>query len=152
MLKKVYQTVVSDVLGNCFQAALATLFSRTLDDTINVIDYPETEWHLPFHKWCKSIGYEWEGCIFVVGTGREPYDELKFLSEPHAIDGHYIASVPSKNFEGITHAVIVGVDGIVAHDPNPKKQWLGVDVVASGDINYIYLFQDITVDDSKGEE
>ena len=33
------------------QAVLASLFEMDLDQAINVMDHPETAWHVPFMDW-----------------------------------------------------------------------------------------------------
>lgn len=45
--------------------------------------------------------------------------------KPYHINGYYLASVPSANYEGVYHAVIIDREGVVVHDPSPKKQYQG---------------------------
>ena len=45
-----------------------------------------------------------------------------------------IASVPSHSFEGLGHSVVMDINGLVVHDPNPNKAWEGINVLGTGDL------------------
>lgn len=134
---KINQTVVDKEIGNCMQAVLASLFEKPLEETINIIDYLPC-WAIPFMEWVESIGYEYEGVMSPAKTIEESYKDLK---EVESVGGYFFASVPSKNFDGTYHAVVMDADGVVIHDPSPEKQWEGVDIISSGDVEYWYLFK-----------
>lgn len=123
----VNQTIVSSVNGNCFQAALATIFDINLNDALNIIDCPQESWHLNLIDWCESIGWSWNGCA-----------QAESMSVNGGVNGYYIASVPSKNFESSSHAVVVDSDCNVVHDPDPSKKWQGRNVKNA--VDYIYDF------------
>ena len=137
-MKAVDQTLVGKGMGNCMQAVLASLFEKELNETINVMDLPEDKWHIPFMEWIESIGYEYVGVMNSADTKKETYSDL--LSQVAVKDCFY-GVVPSKNFKRVTHSVIIDRKGVVIHDPNPKKQWQGVDVVDTGDLQYWYRFE-----------
>ena len=137
-MKKVDQTVVDKGIGNCMQAVLASLFEKSLVETVNVMDYPEGKWAIPFMEWVESVGYEYVGTMDPADTTEETCRDLRSL---YAVDGYFYASVPSRNFKDVSHAVIIDRSGVVVHDPNPKKQWLGENVVTSEDLNHWYLFE-----------
>ncbi len=135
---KVNQTVIDKGIGNCMQAVLASLFEVELSEAINVMELPEDSWHIPFIEWIESVEYEYSGVINAHPDTRETF---KALNSVHAIDGYFYGVVPSKTFEGVSHAVIIDREGKVVHDPNPNKKWEGINVVVTGDLVYWYLFE-----------
>lgn len=135
---KINQTVVDKGNGNCMQAVLASLFEVELDKTINVMDLPETQWHIPFMEWIETVGYEYGG---VIGKHDDNKETLKALSSLYAVGGYFYGVVNSKNFKGVTHAVIIDRQGIIVHDPNPDKKWEGINTVETGELIYWYLFE-----------
>lgn len=137
---KINQTVVDKEIGNCMQAVLASLFEKELEETINVINYPEDTWFTHFYQWIESAGYVYDGVMNPAKNKEESYEDLKNINN---VLGYLYAVVPSKTFDGASHAVIIDTNGIVVHDPNPNKAWEGIDVVSSGDICYWYLFSRI---------
>lgn len=137
---KVYQTVVDEGSGNCMQAVLASLFEKELSETINVMDYPDPGWHIPFMQWVESVGYSYDG---VMNATTEPMQNVMDLQNGECVKGFFYGVVPSRNFKGVTHAVIIDCNGVVVHDPNPDMKWLGVNVVDSQDLVYWYMFSKI---------
>jgi len=137
-MKAIDQTLVCKGFGNCMQAVLASLFEKELTETINVMELPEDKWHIPFMNWIESIGYDYVGVMNSATTKKETYSDLR---SQVAVKDYFYAVVPSKNFKKCSHAVIIDRNGVVAHDPNPKKQWQGIDVVESGDLQYWYRFE-----------
>lgn len=137
-MKPIDQTDISKDSGTCMQAVLASLFERPLSETINVMDYQEEDWHIPFMEWIdKSTKYQYAG---VVNAHSDKAQTLNALNSMYAVGGFYYGVVPSRNHDGVTHAVIIDRQGIVRHDPNPDKKWQGVNVVDSGDLIYWYEF------------
>ena len=135
---RVGQTVTDKNNGTCMQAVLASLFEKPLSETINIMEYPENEWYLPFLEWVdNNTNYQYEG---VINAHDDKSQTLKALNSMYAIDGFYYGVVPSKNFDGVTHAVIIDRNGIVQHDPNPDEKWQDVNVVESGDLIYWHDF------------
>lgn len=126
-MKPVYQTLVCKDKGNCFQACLASLFHTDIGDTINIIDHPVDSWHFHFADWISKQGWDWVGSI-----------DADLISSTSGVGGYYLASVPSKNFDGCYHAVIIDSDCNVVHDPDPSGKWLDQNVSAVAD--YIYNF------------
>ena len=59
-MKKVYQTRYGEKEGNCFQAALASLFELELEevpDFCNIYSIETEEWYEEFLKWLQKRGY-----------------------------------------------------------------------------------------------
>jgi len=137
-LNPVNQTIVAKGSGNCMQASFASLFECSLDEAINPMSYSPAKWVIPFMEWVNSRGYEYEGTISAKENKKDTYAAIASMS---AIDDCFYAAVPSKNNIGVGHAVIINRIGIVVHDPNPDKKYLGINVIESGDLVYWFLFE-----------
>lgn len=138
-MKAIDQTLVCKGKGTCMQAVLASLFETDLDKTINIMDFLESNWYIPFMRWLESsTKYEYCG---VVNAHDEKELTLDALQSMYAVNGFFFGVVPSKNFEGVTHAVILDRLGCVVHDPDPSKKWLGINTVETRELIYWYDFQ-----------
>lgn len=137
------QTVVEKEKGNCMQAVAASLLNLELEQVPHFRLY-DTEsnrgkihgsWFNVFVHFFRSMGYEFEYYL------REwKKEELK---EEHSINGYFYAGVESKTFENVKHAVIINLDGVVVHDPNPNKAWLNINVLESKELDGWYCFSKI---------
>ncbi len=133
-MKKVFQTICDGQKGNCMQAAFASLFEVELDEVPNFIEYSEQEWPDVFDRFVRDLGYEYTGFFEPPDHPNDPkFDNMN-------VDGFFYACVPSKNFDGVGHAVLINRNGMVAHDPNPPnmKSWHGKNIVESQEILYFY--------------
>jgi len=160
---KVYQTIVDKNHGNCMQAAIATLFSRKLEEVPNFIELDS--WFSALCKTAIDNGYDYEGMLHNKNYTRlwHPTDECfkkgrwhrpsimtkKALYKHEGVNGLFYAAVLSPNNfnwgEGImaTHAVIIDRDYNVVFDPNhqydnileyPLKSLLGYNGIINVDI------------------
>ncbi len=128
-MRPVDQTIVTKGTGDCQRAVLASLFHLDIDQVPNFRKYDNETWFKVFWHFLLAIGWEYRGCT------SKPTELL--LED--SIDGYFSASVKSKTFEGVTHAVILDMTGTVVHDPNPNKLWQGINVLESGEINDLYI-------------
>jgi len=148
-MKPVYQTVVDKDIGNCMQAAVASLLELRLDEVPNFIDYvceeDTSKWLLKFMDFMEAKGYEVEGTRELAPNKEETYADLR---EEFLIQGCIYASVKSRSFARGFHAVLINSEGIVVHDPNPSKAHLGVDVVKSEELYYWTMFVPLQVQKS----
>lgn len=120
----VFQTNTTKGQGNCMQAAFATLFDLDLDQVPNFIKYSENQWFKVFRYFVESMGYPYNGCR-----------QSDYLKEGPNVNGYVKATVPSRTHGGeVTHSVIIDTNGLVVHDPNPNKLWLGENIVESGEM------------------
>ena len=139
-MRNVYQTIIHQGDGDCLRAAAASILDLSIDQVPHFIKFSGDShiWHDVFMYFFWALGYEYYGCtnLTAVDMHKEP-----------GIDGLFIASVPSKTFEGSTHAVVIDQDANVVHDPNPNEAWLGENVyeVAS----YFYNFEPRNEEDVK---
>lgn len=120
----IYQTVIDTEIGNCFQAAVASLLELPLDEVPHFIVEPG--WPLNFHHFLEERGLEHSGSAFsghpvyqniILGRPFEECGELICEGPFPGLDGHFIVSGWSPRFDCF-HAVVWGFDG-TAHDPHP---------------------------------
>lgn len=120
------QLIQSNVNGDCLRACICSILEMTNSDKYANIDWPM------WHQW-------WDNFLFVMGL------EMIYQQHPLWIDGYWIASVKSKNYEGGTHAVVMQHTK-VAFDPSTAKRYrkgtnlLGTDLVVAG---YNFFLSDI---------
>lgn len=138
---KVYQTIIDPIKGNCMQAALASLFELTLEEVPNFIELEN--WIQEYKNFYKQKGLEF-GIL-----SNTPKELLKkALKYDGGVNGYFNASVPSKTFENVSHAVIIDSDLTVVHDPNPNNLWLGhkdTDVIEVTITKQFYIDKDNTI-------
>ena len=125
-MNPVFQTITDAGRGDCHRAAVASIFDLEITQVPHFRLFDEDIWWDVFCNFIWSLGYEVIGTDSLIG-GRIP-------SEYESINGYHLATVPSKTFLDKTHAVIINNKGMVAHDPNPNKKWLGINVVNSGEL------------------
>lgn len=127
----VEQTISDPNRGDCHRAVIATLLDLEIEQVPHFRLFDEN-W---FNVYC---GFLW-GCGYEVeGTGYHPKHtpRSEHLKECH-VGGYVEAVVPSKNYPpelGITHAVVMDMDGLVVHDPHPGKAYQGVNVIETGEL------------------
>lgn len=139
-MKKVYQTIIDEGHGNCMQAAIASLFELNLEDVPHFLEAGD--------NWWKDFDR-----IFKEQTGNDPtyinrrQDEkidgvLNAARLDGGINGYFYASVKSRTFPDVNHAVIVDTNLNVVHDPNPNGKALSL---TPDDILGIYITKDIII-------
>ena len=111
------QTTVDGNDGDCMRAVAASLLDLKVEQVPNFILFEQDRWWSVFYYFMYSMGWEY--------TGFNSNKRRFFLKKEDSIDGLFYASVPSATFPGKTHAVIIDLKGVVVHDPNPNKKWLG---------------------------
>lgn len=125
-MKPVEQTISDRSRGDCHRAVVASLLDLEIEQVPHFGLFGK-EWHHVYHGFLWGCGYEWKG------TGHFPKftprsEHLKDCN----IGGYVEATVPSKNYppeDGITHAVVMDLDGLVVHDPHPGKAYQDVNVI-----------------------
>jgi len=130
-LKPVNQEFVDAEFGDCTRACLASILELELDAVPNFIRF-KGNWMRVFWAYIESLGYKFYGTGWPKNEDR-PNGHV--LREMPNVNGFVIASVPSKSFEGGGHSVVMDVEGMVVHDPNPNKAWEGINVLEGGCLN-----------------
>ena len=137
-MKKVYQTTVDKDHGNCMQAVVASLFDLELNEVPNFIEI--NKWFFEMEKFFESHGYT---DICNIYKGRHGLEELKKIAKfDKGVNGYFYATVNSKFFEGVTHAVVVDIDLNIVHDPNPNDVYLSC---TPDDIEGIMVVHDMVI-------
>ena len=101
----VFQTRYGAKKGNCFQAALASLFElelETVPDFCNKYSVHTDEWYIQFLKWLNKRGYT--SIVLKDNLERPNYKDCYLL-------------VSGKNADGVNHCVIYR-NGKPVHNPN----------------------------------
>jgi len=119
-MKFINQTIIDKNKGDCFRACVASLFDLEIIQVPHFILF--NQWFPVYYHFLLSIGYDYKGsCNLNVNT----------LKENESINGLFLCTVNSKTFENCKHSVIINLESIVVHDPNPNKKWLGVNLINS---------------------
>ena len=106
----VFQTRFGEVNGNCFQAALASLFELELEevpDFCNIYSIKNNEWYNEFIKWLNQRGYSSIPIVVDNDWGN--------LNRPN-YRGCFLL-VTGKQKDGVNHCVIYK-NGKCVHNPN----------------------------------
>mgnify|MGYP000993975146 CR=1 FL=1 len=136
-MKRVDQTIIDRGCGDCTRDCVASLLEIEIDAVPNFTrfgsNYARVLW-----TFLSSVNYH------PIGSGYPKGDMYPFgdiLKDSPNVDGFVIASVPSKSFANINHSVIIDLNGLVVHDPNPNKAWQGINVLESGDLKHWFLLE-----------
>lgn len=129
---RVYQTINDSEIGDCLRAATASLLELNITQVPHFILYDE--WANIYIHFLRFFNIEFEG------TGRLC---VRNPAESDSIDGAIMATLPSLNYEGRTHSVLINVKGIVIHDPSNGKSWQGKNVIESGDLRSWHMLTQI---------
>lgn len=114
------------------RAVVASLLGYELEAVPHFVLLPENVWASVYSMFFWAVGWEYVGVMNYSKT--EPND----LKEEDSIDGFFYGSVPSKNFAGKGHAVVIDVKGVVVHDPSPTKKYQGENVLETGALEFWY--------------
>lgn len=131
----VYQSIVDRGRGDCMRAVMASMFHLELEAVPHFILYEGHKWLDVFSHWLNALGYEYIGCGYA-----------EHVKETESVNDCYYVAVPSKLYEGIWHAVLINEDGLVIHDPNPNKYYLGENVIESNKLLCLYRIEKIKDD------
>lgn len=128
---KVFQTVTDRYIGNCMQAALASLFELSLEEVPH-FRILGPNWFESFWEFLKNTPYEYEGSIpnpRALGYwGEDRFEKIKDMT---GVKGYFYAVVYSPayfkpeemcTFDAAKHAVIINKNLEIVHDPNPNNQ------------------------------
>ena len=112
------QRIVNSKRGDCFRACITSILNIPNDPSLPTPDDPR--WFIKWSKFLAQFGLE------IV------YEHKSFWRR-----GYWIASVPSLNFKGVSHAIVMSGDR-VRFDPTKKKGYkkgrnlLGKEVIQGG--------------------
>lgn len=132
-MQPVDQAISCGERGDCMRATMASLLELELEAVPHWILLPPNLWNYVFTQFLWGMGWEYKGCKSYSKT-----EENDLLMED-SFDGYFYASVPSKNFIGKGHAVVMDMNGVVIHDPSPTKKYQDENIIENGSIEYWYL-------------
>lgn len=121
------QTIVDAERGNCMQAVVASLLDLELEQVPNFVLFKKNLWFDIYYYFLYAMGWDCIGYKKFKGNRNA-------LRIEDGINGLFDASVKSRTFKNKTHAVIIDIKGVVVHDPNPLKTWLGVNVFETSEL------------------
>jgi len=121
---KIDQTIVDAGTGDCTRACLASILELPIDAVPNFIRF-KSDWFFMMKDFLRRLDYDY------IGTGYPHGNELK---ESPNVSGYVIASVPSKTFPDIGHSVVMDLNGLVVHDPNPNRLWQDINVIETKEL------------------
>lgn len=130
----VNQTIIDPGKGNCHQAIIASLFDLHITQVPNFVLYPDNLWMSVYYYFMYSLGYEY------VGLG---YPPKRNINIDEGINCYFDATVKSKTFKNVYHAVLINSKGLVIHDPNPNKKWLHINIKETGELIYWMRFNKV---------
>ena len=126
-MKKVYQTRISNVDGDCSRAVVASLFDLGLCDVPDFVrEHHLKPMNVEVVKFFRASGFNM-GYI---------KNSPGLVIDGCGVNGYFYAIVMSKTFEDTRHAVIIDSDLVIVHDPNPNGLCLGL---CGDDILYILV-------------
>lgn len=155
-MRPVDQTIMQDpergILGNCYQACLASVLGIPLDTVPHFVALHGPEqlgagpiWWAEARRWIRRE-HDRDLAMFDI-TPEHPTPCSMYAGEPADWQAFGIGSVPSPRgpFE---HAVVVNLDGDVVHDPHPSRASMGgtitvVDLLFRIDDVWNPLIQDV---------
>jgi hypothetical protein len=100
----------SELGGNCFQAALASILELPLDDVpdfCNIYPIDTDEWYFRYIEWLQTKGLS----VVTIGTDQGELEKVDCYKG-------CLLLVFGKNDQGVEHCVIYK-NGIPVHNPNP---------------------------------
>lgn len=131
----VFQACVDKGRGDCQRAAVASLFDLELEQVPHFRLYSSDDWWRVYFYFLMGIGYEFHG----TSMAERHKGERNYSS----VDGFFLATVPSRTIDGSRHSVLIDENGVVIHDPNPNKRWLGINVVETGELIHVDIIERI---------
>lgn len=132
-MKKLYQTIIDPVNGNCFQTAIASLFEVEIEEVpdLKSVELSGGDWFAVYCKFIRTQGYELLGTIYNPNRKGMKGDRMgEFKTRYVGVNGVFHASVYSPRYynphceKQVTHSILVDCDFNTIHDPNPNNQEL----------------------------
>ncbi|MGD8567393.1 MAG: hypothetical protein PVJ39_04875 [Gammaproteobacteria bacterium] len=130
-MKRVYQSIIDKGDGDCTRAAVASILDLSLEQVPHFIRYGD-DWFFFFLHFMGYFGFSYAGNCDIKST--------RGLREEDSVNGCFLATVPSSLFEDGTHSVVLDVNGIIVHDPNPNKLYLGK-TKEDANVMYWHMFE-----------
>ena len=147
-MKKVFQEVVDNNIGDCTRAVIASILEVDMDMVPHFNKWNSKfpgYWFTIFTSFMYGLGWKYISSEHIIDVTRK--EPLVFPLDG-SIDGYFYASVPSKTFENVSHAVVMNTNGVVSHDPNPNQLWSGENIIETGKAKQWFKFKRCDMDES----
>lgn len=131
------QQIVDSGRGDCQRAAVASILELEIEQVPHFRLFGDSTWWHVYYYFMLACGWEYMGQHFPNRSKLESVD---------SVNGLFQACVPSRTYPpemGITHAVLIDINGVVVHDPHPNKLYQGENVLESGALKYWYVFKPV---------
>lgn len=95
--------------GNCFQAAVASLFELPLEevpDFCNIYPIYTCQWYTAYREWLRKRGFSVITLDYEITKDKSAFEDCFLI-------------VSGKNKNGVMHSVIYR-NGVLIHNPNPN--------------------------------
>lgn len=162
-MKKIYQTIIDNVRGNCMQAAIASLFEKDLCEVPNFIAFESSSSQLIrfilencceyggllHNKKYSILSSPTDGCFNKIKWYKPYIMTKKRLYNETGINGFFYASVLSPKYfnwndgKNSTHAVIIDRYYNIVYDVNPRykdiKQYPLADILGYNGIINVHI-------------
>lgn len=132
------QEIVDPGKGDCLRACYASLLELPLDAVPNFIRHN--------HNWFNVLAQfllalKWKLDYI---SGHYYQDETRYYakcpkkykrpSTRYSLNGFFKATVKSRTFTNVHHAVIIDKTGLVVHDPNPNKLYQDENIIKTNEL------------------
>ena len=138
-MKAVDQTIISGTRGDCHRATIASILELELEQVPHFKLFSDSRWFDVFYYFMLSMGWGYVGYTKHWWRGKE-----SFLKIEESIGGFFNAGVKSKTLKNKFHSVVIDMRGMVVHDPNPNKKWLGINIIETRQARGWYKFKPAT--------
>jgi len=128
----VNQLISDKYRGDCMRAVVASLLDLERDAVPHFKILSDDVWWPVMYSFFLAHGWKYSG----MGS----FKRGEIPEESDSIDGYFYASVNSRNFDNVGHALVMDVNGIVVHDPSPHKNFQDENIIESGALVDWYKF------------
>lgn len=124
----VFQTIVDKDNGDCMRACIASLLEFDINQVPNFTLFKPEFQNYIFTTYMYILGWNYTGFM------KYQTNDISELLKEDSINRFFYTSVKSKLYKDRWHAVIMDMNGIIVHDPNPSKLYLNENVFETGNI------------------
>jgi hypothetical protein len=133
-MNKVNQEETCAETGDCMRASIASVLEIDLQAVPHLTRTPKLKWFSVMYYFFIAYEYKYSGMWYPTQSKRQ-------LKKSDSINGFFLASVNSRNHEGVTHLVVMDSYWRVAHDPHPSKSWQDEMLFKNKDFVSVYKFR-----------
>ena len=137
---RVDQAIIDKSFGDCQRAVYASLLELPLDAVPNFIRHG-IRFNMVLRGFLATCGWKLD---YITGhfykdmsTYAEGFEnKYKRPQIDTGIGGYFAASVKSRTYEHTNHCVVININGLVVHDPNPNKLYQGINIIDTEELKH----------------